>query len=56
MAPSSSKPTYEPNEIVLCYHGSLLYEAKVLSVEHQIEGDKKSPYKYMIHYKGWKKS
>lgn len=53
MAPSNI-PQYSKDEKVLCFHHELLYEAKVLDLKHTIEGDKKSPYQYRVHYKGWK--
>ena len=53
MAPSNF-PQYNKDEKVLCFHHELLYEAKVLDYKHAIEGDKKSPYQYRVHYKGWK--
>ncbi|KAL2040851.1 hypothetical protein N7G274_006309 [Stereocaulon virgatum] len=53
MAPSNI-PQYTKDEKVLCFHHELLYEAKVLDLKHMIEGDKKSPYQYRVHYKGWK--
>jgi len=54
-----SAPTFVTNERVLCYHGPLIYEAKVLKVETWDETDKKGPNAgthYRIHYKGWKES
>ncbi|KAJ5701899.1 Chromatin modification-related protein eaf3 [Penicillium malachiteum] len=50
MAPS----TYSSDEKVLCFHHEILYEAKVLEVRHKDPQDKKSPYEYRVHYKGWK--
>jgi len=52
--------TYEMNERVLCYHGPLIYEAKVLKppVVHTEETAPPSgpgPY-YFVHYKGWKQT
>lgn len=47
---------YEQDERCLCFHGHLLYEAKVVKIEHEEEGNRKSPFKYLVHYKGWKKS
>jgi hypothetical protein len=48
---------YTQNERVLCYHGPLIYEAKVLDTEHH---DNPAPitgkvgWHYFVHYKGWK--
>ncbi|RMZ85036.1 hypothetical protein DV738_g367, partial [Chaetothyriales sp. CBS 135597] len=56
MAPaaSDSKPMYTKDERALCFHGELLYEAKVLEIRKQDPKDKTSPYEYRVHYKGWK--
>lgn len=56
MAPHSneSKPMYQKDEKALCFHGELLYEAKVLEVRRQDAKDKTSPHEYRVHYKGWK--
>ncbi|ETW76788.1 hypothetical protein HETIRDRAFT_430103 [Heterobasidion irregulare TC 32-1] len=55
--PSSS--VYNVNEKVLCYHGPLIYEAKVLKVEHWDETTTKlgsvGPH-YLVHYRGWKQT
>lgn len=53
MAPSNL-PFFQKEEKVLCFHHELLYEAKVLDSRHADENDKKSPYQYRVHYKGWK--
>lgn len=56
MAPQSneSKPMYHKDEKALCFHGELLYEAKVLEVRRQDPKDKTSAHEYRVHYKGWK--
>ena len=56
MAPSqaSQLPLYAKDEKVLCFHGELLYEAKILDFKHSEENNKKSPMIYFVHYKGWK--
>lgn len=51
MAPASP---FNKDEKVLCFHGDLLYEAKILDVEPVEPTDKKSPMQYRVHYKGWK--
>jgi mortality factor 4-like protein 1 len=53
MAPATNA-IFDKDEKVLCFHHDLLYEAKVLGVRQQDEKDKKSPWQYLIHYKGWK--
>ena len=63
LLPSMATPpelTYEMNERVLCYHGPLIYEAKVLKppVVHTEETAPPAgpgPY-YFVHYKGWKQT
>lgn len=56
MAPQSSetKPMYQKDEKALCFHGELLYEAKVLEVRRVDPKDKTSAHEYRVHYKGWK--
>ncbi|EMD35829.1 hypothetical protein CERSUDRAFT_96052 [Gelatoporia subvermispora B] len=51
--------TFTQNERVLCYHGPLVYEAKVLKVEHWDEATTKTGMlgtQYLVHYKGWKQT
>lgn len=52
-------PIFQQNERVLCYHGPLIYEAKVLKIEHWDESNTKlgtvGPH-YFVHYKGWKQT
>lgn len=54
-----STGVFIPNERVLCYHGPLMYEAKVLKMEHWDESNTKTgavgPH-YFVHYKGWKQT
>lgn len=52
MAPSSS--SYGKDERVLCFHHDILYEAKILDLRHMDPDDNRSPYEYLVHYKGWK--
>jgi len=55
MAPASAaQPAYEKDEKVLCFHGELLYEAKVLESKARDPNDKKDGFMYRVHYKGWK--
>ena len=56
MAPASSTQDYKVGDKVLCFHGELLYEAKVEEIEHEVPNDRKSPLRYKVHYKGWKKT
>ena len=53
MAPAP-QPAYAKDEKALCFHHELLYEAKVLDYRHADAADKKSPFQYKVHYKGWK--
>ena len=50
---------YAPNERVLCYHGPLIYEAKVLKAEvwdeSNTQSDQTGPH-FFVHYKGWKQT
>ena len=46
--------TYHKDEKVLCFHHEILYEAKILDIRHTDPEDKKSPFEYAVHYKGWK--
>ncbi|XP_066271485.1 mortality factor 4-like protein 1 isoform X3 [Branchiostoma lanceolatum] len=48
---------YTIDERVLCFHGPLLYEAKVLEVQHPSKGQAKDKQvRYFIHYSGWNKN
>ncbi|KAI1372261.1 MRG-domain-containing protein [Hypoxylon crocopeplum] len=57
MAPSrqNQAPPYAKDEKVLCFHGDLMYEAKVIEVTVK-PGQKPEDAQYRIHYKGWKAS
>ncbi|EJT98250.1 MRG-domain-containing protein [Dacryopinax primogenitus] len=50
--------SFSINEKVLCYHGPLLYEAKVLKNETWDDTNSKLDHSrgphYFVHYKGWK--
>ncbi|RGB41808.1 mortality factor 4-like protein 1-like protein [Rhizophagus diaphanus] len=56
---TDQKLNFEQNELVLCFHGPLLYEAKILKAENWGPEDSESgdtgPH-YYVHYKGWKKT
>ena len=50
---------YAINEKALCYHGPLIYEAKILKVDntqgpHPVTGQEGAH--YFVHYKGWKQT
>lgn len=45
------QPKFSTDEKVLCYHGPLLYEAKILKSKK--EGGN---YSYFVHYQGWNKN
>jgi hypothetical protein len=54
-----STPSFAVNERVLCYHGPLIYEAKVLKCEIWDETNTKLDTvgsHYLVHYKGWKQT
>jgi hypothetical protein len=54
-----SAPSFSVNERVLCYHGPLIYEAKVLKCEVWDETNTKLDTvgaHYLVHYKGWKQT
>lgn len=53
-AAAETKPTYQKDEKALCFHGELLYDAKVLDFRRQDAKDKTSAFEYRVHYKGWK--
>ncbi|KAL5001949.1 chromatin modification-related protein eaf3 [Aspergillus recurvatus] len=53
MAPAG-QTTYQKDERVLCFHHEILYEAKILDLRHTDPDDRKSPFEYLVHYKGWK--
>src|ERR1700759_5538884 len=51
---------FDINERVLCYHGPMLYDAKILKREEVSEAPHPAtgqvgPH-YFVHYKGWKAS
>lgn len=50
------KLIFEENEKVLCYHGPLIYEAKILDRKWMDEDPEMTGPHYYIHYKGWKRS
>lgn len=49
--------TYVVGDRALCYHGPLVYEAKVLKVQNVVTGSTSNGEtgpQYFVHYKGWK--
>jgi mortality factor 4-like protein 1 len=49
--------TFAINERVLCYHGPLIYEAKILKAETWDETVSGSVGQhFFVHYKGWKQT
>lgn len=59
--PAATSPIFNAQERVLCYHGPLIYEAKVLKTKTFEEPNpnpatgKVGPH-YLVHYKGWKQT
>ena len=51
--------TFTQNERVLCYHGPMIYEAKILKIDNWDETNTKTgtlgPH-FFVHYKGWKQT
>ena len=56
---SASTTTFTQNERVLCYHGPMIYEAKILKIDNWDETTTRSgsigPH-FFVHYKGWKQT
>ncbi|KAF9782798.1 MRG-domain-containing protein [Thelephora terrestris] len=56
---SASTTTFTQNERVLCYHGPMIYEAKILKIDNWDETTTKTgtvgPH-FFVHYKGWKQT
>ncbi|KAJ2481908.1 Esa1p-associated factor [Coemansia sp. RSA 2131] len=56
---SSTSLLFRANERILCFHGPLLYEAKVVKAEMWDGTDPDAPEPgphYFVHYKGWKQT
>ena len=54
---SAPPVTFAEGEQALCYHGPLIYEAKILKVGQFDATNTKSGVigtSYFVHYKGWK--
>lgn len=58
-APPTPPASFALNERVLCYHGPLIYEAKILRSAHWDDASTKTgavgPH-FFVHYKGWKQT
>ena len=56
---SASTTTFTQNERVLCYHGPMIYEAKILKIDNWDETSTRTgsigPH-FFVHYKGWKQT
>ena len=50
--PCGDSSLFCDGEKVLCFHGPLIYEAKINKVEIKEDGQ----HKYFIHYHGWNKN
>ncbi|CAL8086630.1 unnamed protein product [Orchesella dallaii] len=50
---SPTPPKFVDNERVLCFHGPLIYEGKVLKKEFR---DNEKEHAYWVHYAGWSKN
>lgn len=51
--PQPSTTDFKVDDVVLAFHGSLLYEARVLDVESEVTQRATA---YLVHFQGWKKS
>ena len=54
MAPKIPPPLYNKGDRVFCYHGPMLYEAKIEEVAPKQERSEDGEQMYRVHYKGWK--
>ena len=56
---SAPTTTFTQNERVLCYHGPMIYEAKILKIDNWDEATTRTgsvgPH-FFVHYKGWKQT
>ncbi|TFK35880.1 MRG-domain-containing protein [Crucibulum laeve] len=56
---TTTPPVFNSGERVLCYHGPLIYEAKVLKAENFPQPSVLTGFTgahYFVHYKGWKQT
>ncbi|KAI8369735.1 MRG-domain-containing protein [Blakeslea trispora] len=56
MAKEENKFNFDKDERVLCYHGSFIYEAKILKRDKKENQDEQEENQYFVHYKGWKQT
>lgn len=59
LVPIASDTDFAVQDVVLAFHGQLLYEARVLNVHYEEESNQEEDRKvksYTVHYQGWKKS
>lgn len=59
LVPIPAENEFAVQDVVLAFHGQLLYEARVLEVHHEEESNQEEDRKvksYTVHYQGWKKS
>ncbi|RKO83514.1 MRG-domain-containing protein [Blyttiomyces helicus] len=55
MAAAARTLAFAENELILCFHGPLLYEAKVLECDYwEVEENGEEGPHYLVHYQGWK--
>ncbi|CAG8676147.1 13980_t:CDS:2 [Gigaspora margarita] len=50
----NEKFLYRQGDRILCFHGPMIYEAKILDKDNQHPKSGNSGPHYLIHYKGWK--
>jgi len=55
-ASPSKQHKFQVNEKVLCYHGSLIYEAKLLKKRLPASTGKHQDQEFFVHYRGWNKN
>jgi mortality factor 4-like protein 1 len=53
---SASTTTFTQNERVLCYHGPMIYEAKILKLDNWDVATGTAGPHFFVHYKGWKQT
>ncbi|KAI8334648.1 chromo domain-containing protein required for cell polarity [Chlamydoabsidia padenii] len=53
---STDSYTFDKDQKVLCFHGPLIYEARILDRKLETDDEKKTNYPiYYVHYQGWNK-
>ncbi|KAI7867775.1 MRG-domain-containing protein [Spinellus fusiger] len=56
MAKDEKKFRFDKDERVLCFHGPLIYEAKIIKREKRDDPEEPEGVYYLVHYKGWKQT